>query len=94
MLDNLKYRWLVIISVLLFALYFIYPTFSYYVLNQNIDDSKTIQLGLDLKGGLNIILELDEYVFIKKLSKKKISKQSALELEEILLKAKNNSINN
>jgi len=94
MLDNLKYRWLLIFTILVASLYFIYPTFSYYVLNQKIDEDESIKLGLDLKGGLNIILELDEYVFIKKLAKKKISQQSELELDQILSDSQINSINN
>ena len=80
MLDNLKFRWALISIILLSSLYFIYPTFEYYVLNKESKEQSSIQLGLDLKGGLNIILELDEYILIKKLAKKKLSQQSAIEL--------------
>ena len=94
MLDNLKFRWALISIILLFSLYFIYPTFEYYVLNKESKEQSSIQLGLDLKGGLNIILELDEYILIKKLAKKKLSQQSATELDKILDTSHKNSIAN
>ena len=94
MLDNLKFRWALISIILLSSLYFIYPTFEYYVLNKESKERSSIQLGLDLKGGLNIILELDEYILIKKLAKKKLSQQSATELDKILDTSHENSIAN
>ena len=94
MLDNLKFRWALISIILLSSLYFIYPTFEYYVLNKESKERSSIQLGLDLKGGLNIILELDEYILIKKLAKKKLSQQSATELDKILDTSHKNSIAN
>ena len=94
MLDNLKFRWALISIILLSSLYFIYPTFEYYVLNKESKERSSIQLGLDLKGGLNIILELDEYILIKKLAKKKLSQQSAIELDNILDTSHKNSIAN
>ncbi len=94
MLENLKYRWLLILGVISFSLYFIYPTFSYYVMNNDLGEKKSIKLGLDLKGGLNIVLELDEFIFIKKLAKKKLSQQSASDLEKLLLEAQINSVKN
>ena len=94
MLDNLKFRWALISIILLSSLYFIYPTFEYYVLNNESKEQSSIQLGLDLKGGLNIILELDEYILIKKLAKKKLSQQSAIELNKILDTSYKNSIAN
>ena len=94
MLDNLKFRWALISIILLSSLYFIYPTFEYYVLNKESKEQSSIQLGLDLKGGLNIILELDEYILIKKLAKKKLSQQSATELDKILDTSHKNSIAN
>ena len=94
MLDNLKFRWALISIILLSSLYFIYPTFEYYVLNKESKEQSSIQLGLDLKGGLNIILELDEYILIKKLAKKKLSQQSATELDKILDTSHENSIAN
>ena len=94
MLENLKYRWLLILGVISFSLYFIYPTFSYYVMNNDLEEKNSIKLGLDLKGGLNIVLELDEFIFIKKLAKKKLSQQSLSDLEKLLLEAQTNSIQN
>tara|TARA_Y100000389_G_scaffold199781_2_gene238819 strand:+ start:23836 stop:25488 length:1653 start_codon:yes stop_codon:yes gene_type:complete len=58
------------------------------------NDSKqkqSLNLGLDLKGGLNIILELDDYLFLKRLSKKNLSKQSKNEFNDILNNARENA---
>tara|TARA_B100001540_G_scaffold145302_1_gene128844 strand:+ start:3587 stop:5239 length:1653 start_codon:yes stop_codon:yes gene_type:complete len=63
-------------------------------MNNDLDEKKSIKLGLDLKGGLNIVLELDEFIFIKKLAKKKLSQQSASDLEKLLLEAQINSVKN
>ena len=94
MFDNLKFRWALIFSVLLSSLYFIYPSFEYYFLDKPSRENKSIKLGLDLKGGLNIILELDEHTFIKKLAKKKLSQQSKSELNDLLNKSQKNSVSN
>ena len=94
MFDNLKFRWALIFSVLLSSLYFIYPSFEYYFLDKPSRENNSIKLGLDLKGGLNIILELDEHTFIKKLAKKKLSQKSESELNDLLNKSQTNSINN
>ena len=51
-------------------------------------EQRSIGLGLDLKGGLQIILELDGYTFLKRLSKKNLSQQSQLQLENILKETK------
>ena len=61
MLDNLKIRWALICLVFFSSVYFIFPTFEYYIFNTNSNLDNTIKLGLDLKGGLNIVLEIDEY---------------------------------
>ena len=72
MLNNLQFRWAIIVAALAFSLYFIYPSIQFYMFNNQSKEDKTIKLGLDLKGGLNIILELDEYVFMERLSKKRL----------------------
>ena len=74
MFENLKLRWFLIISVLIFSIWFIYPTYSYY--SSNTIDKKelselqkeSINLGLDLRGGLHIVLELDEKSFLQNLA--------------------------
>jgi len=94
MLDNLKLRWLVIVCTLAGSLYYIYPSFDYYVFNNLSKQKQSLNLGLDLKGGLNIILELDDYLFLKRLSKKNLSKQSKNKFNEILNNAQENANNN
>ena len=94
MLDNLKLRWLVIVCTLAGSLYYIYPSIDYYVFNNLSKQKQSLNLGLDLKGGLNIILELDDYLFLKRLSKKNLSKQSKNEFNEILKDAQENANNN
>ena len=94
MLDNLKLRWLVIVCTLAGSLYYIYPSFDYYVFNNLSKQKQSLNLGLDLKGGLNIILELDDYLFLKRLSKKNLSKQSKNKFNEILKNAQENANNN
>tara|TARA_Y100000590_G_C15734433_1_gene1018068 strand:- start:1681 stop:3429 length:1749 start_codon:yes stop_codon:yes gene_type:complete len=93
MLNNLKFRWAIIFSVIAFSIYFILPSIKFYLFN-NQDNQQTIKLGLDLKGGLNIVLELDEYVFMQRLAKPRLSKKSHLEYKNILNSAKVNSQNN
>ena len=94
MLNNLKLRWALIFAVLLPSLYFIWPSYQYYILNNQLKENDIIKLGLDLKGGLNIILELDEYVFFERLSKKKLSKQSQLEYRNLLTQSKERAKHN
>ena len=94
MLDNLKLRWLVIVCTLAGSLYYIYPSFDYYVFNNLSKQKQSLNLGLDLKGGLNIILELDDYLFLKRLAKKNLSKQSKNKFNEILKNAQENANNN
>ena len=94
MLNNLKFRWALISIVFLSSVYFIFPTYEYYFLDNKLKENNTIKLGLDLKGGLNIVLELDEYLFLKKLAKKKLSKQSAAAFHLLLNKALDQSVYN
>jgi len=76
------------------SLYYIYPSIDYYVFNNDSKQKQSLNLGLDLKGGLNIILELDDYLFLKRLSKKNLSKQSKIELNDIIKNAKQNADKN
>ena len=70
MLNNLKIRWLIIMSILIGSFYFIYPSIDYFMFDNNSKQDKSLNLGLDLKGGLNIILELDDFLFLERLAKK------------------------
>ncbi len=94
MLNNLKIRWLIIMSILIGSFYFIYPSIDYFMFDNNSKQDKSLNLGLDLKGGLNIILELDDFLFLERLAKKNLSKQSKKELDTILNNAKQNSLKN
>ena len=94
MLENLKTRIFIIFLSIAVSVYFLIPTLKLY-LSKNISneeiqnlEQRSIGLGLDLKGGLQIILELDGYTFLKRLSKKNLSQQSKKQLENILQEAK------
>ena len=91
MLNNLQARWALIISALIFSFYFILPSIQFYVFNNESKESESLKLGLDLKGGLNIVLELDEYIFLERLAKKRLSKQSKIEYKKLLDQALQNS---
>ena len=94
MLENLKTRILIIFLFIAVSVYFLVPTLKFYSSNNITSDEMknleqhSIGLGLDLKGGLQIILELDGYTFLKRLSKKNLSQQSKLELENIFEETK------
>ena len=94
MLNNLKIRWLIIMSILIGSFYLIYPSIDYFIFDNNSKQGKSLNLGLDLKGGLNIILELDDFLFLERLAKKNLSKQSKKELNTILNNDKQNSLKN
>ena len=94
MLNNLQLRWALIFSVLVFSFYFIFPSIQFYILDNQSKESEALKLGLDLKGGLNIVLELDEYIFMERLAKKRLSKQSKLEYKNLLDQALINSNKN
>ena len=94
MLDNLKIRWALICLVFFSSVYFIFPTFEHYIFNTNSNSDNTIKLGLDLKGGLNIVLEIDEYTFLKNLAKKKLSKQSQNQFKSLLKESFDKSVDN
>ena len=63
-------------------------------INTNSNSDNTIKLGLDLKGGLNIVLEIDEYTFLKNLAKKKLSKQSQNQFRSLLKESFDKSVDN
>ena len=73
MFQNLNIRWAVIIAIVIGAIYFVIPTYNYYsIINDpdlsdiNVDYLKddALKLGLDLQGGLYIILELDYHAYL------------------------------
>jgi len=94
MLENLKTRIFIIFISIAVSVYFLVPSLKLYfsknISNEEIQnlEQRSIGLGLDLKGGLQIILELDGYTFLKRLSKNNLSQQSKLQLDDILQEAK------
>ena len=68
MFQNLITRWIIIIGVICACIYILLPTFNLYTIKNNPDfqdfdtgylEEDAIKLGLDLQGGLYIVLELD-----------------------------------
>ena len=82
MFNNINSRWALIGIIILFALYLLWPTYKYYSLSENelkqlesnapeefkVLKNKSINLGLDLQGGMHVILEVDIPNLVKKLS--------------------------
>ena len=69
-MNNLPYRFTIILSVLLVSCYLLYPTYQYYSIDKNELDlysadeqkelkTKALSLGLDLQGGISVLLECD-----------------------------------
>ena len=82
MFQSLKIRWAVIIGVIATGIYFINPTYELYSIKNdpelsdiNLDYLKddAIKLGLDLQGGLYIILELDHKAYLLQSANPKLS---------------------
>ena len=80
-MKNIPYRFTIIFTVLLFACYLLYPTYIYY----SIDDknlnlyttneqkelkTKALSLGLDLQGGISVILECELPALLQKMCEK------------------------
>ena len=70
MLKNLTFRWFLIFFVLIASFYFIYPTYSQYSDNNYDGDQNYIKLGLDLQGGMYVMLELDQEQLIENIANK------------------------
>ena len=81
MFKDIKYRWALIVSLLIASAYLIWPTYKVYSLSE---DEKTqlgvsvmkelkegaINLGLDLQGGMYVLLETDIPTLVDKLAGK------------------------
>ncbi|SVE23562.1 uncharacterized protein METZ01_LOCUS476416, partial [marine metagenome] len=81
MFLDIKYRWALIMCLLIVSAYMIWPTYKYYTLSENekkewdisaINELKAnaINLGLDLQGGMYVLLEIDLPKLIEKLASK------------------------
>ena len=97
MLKDIKYRWAIILCVLISAAYLIWPTYKLYSLDETevdkvgfeaINDLKkdAINLGLDLQGGSYLLLEVDcQPVLKRKLQDKVIFIRKGLKSQKIKL---------
>ena len=100
MFKDIKYRWALIVSLLIASAYLIWPTYKFIILS---DEEKTeldvsilkdlkesaINLGLDLQGGMYVLLETDIPTLVEKLAVK-----STIELRDAIREADTRSINN
>ena len=100
MFKDIKYRWALIVFLLIASAYLIWPTYKIYSLSE---DEKTelgvsvmkelkegaINLGLDLQGGMYVLLETDIPKLVEKLAAK-----SPIELQDAIQEADKRSINN
>jgi len=98
MFENLKLRWVLILFALFFGIYFSFPTYQYFTTSDKDKISSlkndAINLGLDLRGGLHIVLELDERKFLDKLVRTKLSQKSKDSYKKILDEAELRAGNN
>ncbi len=90
MFQRLHIRWIIILGFLSLAVYFINPTYQYYSISSNpelndinIDYLKddALKLGLDLQGGLYIVLELDYKSYLLGQANKTLTQSLKKELE-------------
>lgn len=100
MFKDIKYRWALIVSLLIASAYLIWPTYKVYSLSE---DEKTelgvsvmkelkegaINLGLDLQGGMYVLLETDIPTLVDKLAGKNTE-----ELKDAIREAEKRSIRN
>ena len=100
MFKDIKYRWALIVSLLIASAYLIWPTYKVYSLSE---DEKTqlgvsvmkelkegaINLGLDLQGGMYVLLETDIPTLVDKLAGKNTE-----ELKDAIREAEKRSISN
>jgi len=97
MFQNLNIRWTIIIAIVIGAIYFITPTYNYYSITNDpdltdiidADDIKVLKedalkLGLDLQGGLYIILELDYHAYLLQQANSKQSSLYKQDLSELI----------
>ena len=103
MFHNLNIRWTIIISIIATSIYFIMPSYELYSIKNDpeLTDINTdylaedaIQLGLDLKGGLYIILELDYKTYLLQNSNSKLLFDQKEKLLDFISIAIQNAINN
>jgi len=91
MFENLKTRVSIIFFFLVVSIYFLMPTVNLYSKYNTLTldeikslENQSINLGLDLKGGLRIVLELDDSIYLKRLSKSDLRASSVTELDNFI----------
>ena len=100
MLQDIKYRWSIISLVIIAAAYLLWPTYRFYSLSDNEKEQMdplilkelkkdAINLGLDLQGGMYVLLEVNVSILVENLATKK-----PIELMETIEMAEYVSINN
>ena len=103
MFQRLHIRWVIILGFLSLAIYFINPTYQYYSISSdpelkdiNIDYLKddALKLGLDLQGGLYIVLELDYKSYLLGQANKSLTQSLKQELENNIDRAIKESLSN
>ena len=95
MFRDLKIRLIIIALLVSSAIYFLWPTYKQYYSNNTILsnsekqslESNAIKLGLDLQGGMYVLLELDVATLVEKLASKPTD-----ELKEIIKYSEDESI--
>ncbi|SVD37190.1 uncharacterized protein METZ01_LOCUS390044, partial [marine metagenome] len=81
MLKDIKYRWALILLLLISSAYLIWPTYKVYTLSDDEEAGLSIEalkelregginLGLDLQGGMYVLLEADIPILVEKLADK------------------------
>ena len=100
MFKDIRFRWALIASLLVASAYLIWPTYKVYSLSEfekselgvtvmkELRDG-AINLGLDLQGGMYVLLETDIPKLVEKIANKKTE-----ELRNAIQEANNRSINN
>ena len=90
MFHDLKIRLIIITLLVSSGIYFLLPTYQQYLSNNDSTQNSTsnaIKLGLDLQGGMYVLLELDVATLVEKLSTKPTD-----ELKEIINLSEQKSI--
>ena len=103
MSQNLNIRWLIILGAILISCYFIKPTYDFYSIKNDPDLSDididylkedALKLGLDLQGGLYIILELDYAAYLLNQANTKLTANQKNNLSQLIIESLNVKNNN
>tara|TARA_Y100000590_G_scaffold87538_2_gene98183 strand:- start:1089 stop:2831 length:1743 start_codon:yes stop_codon:yes gene_type:complete len=101
--QNLNIRWLIILGAILISCYFIKPTYDFYSIKNDPDLSDididylkedALKLGLDLQGGLYIILELDYATYLLNQANTKLTANQKNNLSQLIIESLNVKNNN